>query len=118
MPASSLPPLSDLTRDAAFAALPERLRASKVEQTRAAARLSAAVVVFKGVDTVVATPDGRAAVGVDAGPELATAGSGDVLSGVIAAHLAQGMPAFEAASSAVWLHSAAGRAFGAGLIGG
>ncbi len=105
----------DLARDPAYAALPERLRVSKVEQARAAARLSRAVVVFKGVDTVIAAPDGRAAVGVDAGPELATAGSGDVLSGIVAAHLAQGMPAFEAAASAVWLHSVTGRDIGAGL---
>jgi hydroxyethylthiazole kinase-like uncharacterized protein yjeF len=88
---------------------------SKVEQARAAARLTGSVVVFKGVDTVVADSAGRAAVNVNAGPELATAGSGDVLAGLIGAHLAQGIPAFEAAAAAVWLHGEVGRAIGVGL---
>jgi NAD(P)H-hydrate epimerase len=88
---------------------------SKVEQARAAARLVQGVVVFKGIDTVIASADGRAAITLNAGPELATAGSGDVLAGLIAANLAQGMPAFEAAAAGVWLHGELGRQIGLGL---
>ena len=104
-----------LMSDAVFAALPQRLQASKLEQARAAARLAQSVVVFKGIDTVIASPCGRAAINDNGGPELATAGSGDVLAGLIAAHLAQGMPAFEAACAGVWLHGTCGAAYGAGL---
>jgi hydroxyethylthiazole kinase-like uncharacterized protein yjeF len=88
---------------------------SKIDRARAAARRSHAIVVLKGGDTVIAAPDGRILVNIDAPAWLATAGSGDVLAGIIGAHLAQDMPAFEAAASAVWRHGDAGRRAGNGM---
>ena len=89
---------------------------SKVEKARAAAERAGAVVVYKGADTVIAAPGGRAAINAGGSPYLATAGSGDVLAGVCGGLLAQGMPAFEAACAAVWVHAGAGARFGPGLV--
>jgi len=89
---------------------------SKLATARAAAVLSHAVVLLKGADTVVAAPSGRAAINDNAPAFLATAGSGDVLAGIIGGLLAQGMPAFEGACAAAWLHGEAGNEAGPGLI--
>lgn len=92
------------------------LDGSREDRAMAAARQCGAIIVLKGSQTVIAGPDGRCVVNPPASPHLATAGSGDVLAGIITGLIAQSMPSFEAACAGVWVHSALGRRLGIGMI--
>ena len=99
-----------------FPDLGKAMQMSKAERAPAAAERAGCAIIFKGADTVVAMPDGRASICGHAPPYLATAGSGDVLTGIAAGLLAQSMPLFEAACGAVWMHADAACRYGPGLI--
>lgn len=91
---------------------------SRVEQAHKVAKFYNSMVILKGPRTVIASPDGRIVVNVHASPYLASAGTGDVLAGVVAGLIAQAMPPFEACCAAVWIHGDAARRFGPGMVAG
>lgn len=89
---------------------------NKLEKAKRAASKANCIVVLKGMDTIIASPDGRAYINNKASPWLSTAGSGDVLAGAVAGCLAQKIPPFEAACSAVWIHGHASLTLGPGMV--
>jgi len=103
--------------DGEYARLTGRLPdADRIASARALAEETRTVVLLKGSTTTIAAPDGRVLLAMRGGPELATAGTGDALSGIIGAFLARGVPAFEAAAAGAYVHGQAGRRVGSGLV--
>ncbi len=92
------------------------LTKDRILSARNAAKASGAVIVLKGHKTIIAAPDGQVIINQNAPTTLATGGAGDVLSGIIAGLIAQGMPVFYAAAAATWMHGEAAKLFGVGLI--
>lgn len=99
-----------------FEAMFGKLPGSKIDQALAAAAASGATVIFKGADTVVASPDGRVGLSAQSSPWLSSAGTGDALAGIAGAMLARGLDVHEAACAAVWLHNRAAHLAGPALI--
>lgn len=99
-----------------FSRMFPELKGSRAERAQAAARQTGAIVVLKGAQTLISHPDGRLIENDHASAYLASAGAGDVLAGMITGLLAQGVPAFEAASASVWIHGDCALRFGAGLV--
>jgi len=99
-----------------FARIFPGLAGSRIDRAQEAARLSKAVILLKGAETVIAHPDGRVAINNNAPPDLATAGAGDVLAGIITGLLARNVPPFEAACAGAWIQGRAAQLFGVGLI--
>ena len=91
------------------------IKGNKLERALKAAKISNAIVLLKGSDTIIAAPDGASVINTNAPPVLATAGSGDVLSGLITGLITQGMPPFMATCAAVWLHGKTAQTYGIGL---
>ena len=102
--------------DGEFVKLFGQLEGSKADRALAAAKRSQCVIVYKGPDTLIAAPDGRLGFAPPAPAWLASAGTGDVLAGMIAALRARGMASFDAACAAVWLHGRAAELAGPGMI--
>jgi ADP-dependent NAD(P)H-hydrate dehydratase / NAD(P)H-hydrate epimerase len=89
---------------------------NRVTSAKQAAKKCGAIIVLKGNETIIAAPDGKTTINHNAPPTLATGGTGDVLAGMIAGLIAQGMPPFFAAAAATWIHGEAAKLFGIGLI--